>query len=435
MTRNTPYQLAAGLCVLLAVYPVWAWYGAWVHWPDWTAFAMTGGSLAVGVLAWIHRRVGFPLERRSLLLAGTLARLAALLLGAAGWAVSRSLLTGAGAIVLGAIVFAVYLVAWEMYRLPTESLLSVYAFILMCSAYFVGILLCILMGSTSFKAAGFLMLCATAGVFVLLRSLFRLLRTAEGRDTPRGFYGYNAVLLGGFLVLGSLLTAVGSRTFNGIFRAAAAVGRFLQRIAQFVTGLMFSDQLLRLDDDDSSGGASSGMAPLWIGYTIEAVTILLVLFLLWRFRREFADFLAQIFAGAVRAVRRLLALKAPEPVPEIHPEYTDSVELLDAQPAVRRQHQRDPLREARRRWRKATDPREKYRAGYALWLMEVRRRGAEFPPSAVPDRILEAASGIPDPTLTGRMTKVYYRVRYGEYVPDSAELAELGRILKYFRQG
>lgn len=433
MTRNTPFQLAAGLCVLLAVYPIWFWYSAWVHWPAWTAFALTGGSLLVGTLAWIHRRWGFPLERRSLLLAGILSKAAGLLLGTGIWFGFRSILpTGAGSIVLGAIAGILYLIAWEMLRAQTETLLSVYAFILMCSAYFVGILLCIMMGSASFSAAGFMMLCATAGAFVLLRSLWQLRRTAEGRDTPRGFYGYNAALLGGFIVIGAVLTAVGGSLADGIFRLAAAIARYFQRLAMFVTALLFSDELIRPDNEQQSGTAPAGL-PVWIGYVIEGVMLALVLFLLWRFRREFMDFLGQLAAGFVRTLRHLIGLKAAAPVPEEHPEYTDSVELLEETKAHRRIRRRDPLREARRRWRKTVDPREKYRAGYAVWLLEVQKRGAEFPQSAVPNRILEAASGIPDPALTGRMTEVYYRVRYGEHVPDAAELQELGKILRSFR--
>ena len=432
MSRNTPSQLIAGLCLLLAAYPLWYWFAAWVSWPQWTAFALTGIGLVLGCIAWLHRRYGFALERQSLLLAGTVARLAAAAIGAGAWFSMHGLLSTAGAIVCGVIAGGIYLIAWEMLRFPTEMLLTAYALILVCAAWFVGILLCFLMGSTPIAWYAFLMLLGTVGAFTALHSLFSLQKTAEGRDVPGGFYGYNALLLGGFLAISGAVLLGSNALVVWIGHAAAAVFRYLKKMAMWVTALILQGEIYKLEDDEEQTGEVIQSGPVWLGYLIEGAVILAVVLLLWRFRREFADFIKQIVSGALQTLRHLASLKAPEPVPEEHVEYTDSVELLTAgRTSLKRRY--DPLKEARRRYRRLTDPREKYRAGYAVWLLEIKERGAEYPCSAVPKKILDASGGIPDQSKTAHMTELYYRIRYGTHSPSPAELQELDSILKEIR--
>ncbi|MBP0972452.1 MAG: hypothetical protein J5851_00940 [Oscillospiraceae bacterium] len=432
MNRNTFLQLAAGLCVLLGAFPLWYWFGTWVGWPWWAAFALTGGSLGLGCVAWLHRRYGFPLERRSLLLAGILARGGAALIGVGVWFAAHSFLTMAGAIVCGVIAAAVYLIAWEVFKFPPEQLLSAYAFILMAAAWFVGILLCKLQGSTPLTIPAFCMFSGTTAAFTAMHSFLRLHKTTEGRDVPGCFYGYNTLLISGFLTVSSALIFGGQALLELLFKVGAALIDYLKKLARYVTALMLQGEVYKLEENQEQESGTVQGGSMWIGYVIEGIVLLAVVILLWRFRREFLDFLRQIVSGAMHALRHLISLKVPEPVPEEHPEYTDNVELIDARPVSLRRA-RDPLKEARRRYRHAKEPREKYRAGYAVWLLEIKKRGAEFPGSAVPARILEAAGGIPDPALTKHMTELYYRIRYGEYSPSPAELQELQRILKAFR--
>lgn len=433
MRRNNGMQMAAALCLMLGTFPVWYWYCTWAVREVGSAFGFTGVSLLLTAGAWAHRRFGFALERRSLLLAGIAARVAAVLLGLGGWFVLRTLLGEGAAIGAGILLWLSYLTAWEILKLPADRLLSVHAFILVCVACFVGWLLCRLQERAVFGDVNFLMLGANTALFCILRNRMMLLGTTEGRTIPNGFRLHNAGLLGGFLVSGAVLLSFRKGIAAFIGSILYALGSLLTKVFQLMTARFFQDG--KTDTIASvPQPVPSRQENIWLGWALQLAVIGVTVFLVYRFRSELWDFLQQIAAGMFRLVRMLVLAKAPAPAPEVHTEYTDSVELLEALPVRERRSRAVSWQQYYRRYRQSKVPEEKFRAGYAFWMKALKHWHTEVPPNAVPARLVELSSGIPDPVLTAEVTEIYYRVRYGGHTPTAQELAEMDKLVRIVRK-
>lgn len=433
MQRNNRMQLAAALCLMTGTFPVWYWFSTWAAENVRSAFGFMGISVLLTGIAWGHRRLGFPIERKSLLLAGILARLLAVLIGVSGWFVTHLFLAQGAAIGAGVLLWLSYLTAWEMLRLPADKLLSVHAFILVCVACFIGWLLCRLQGRAAFGDVNFWMLGAEAALFCALRNRMMLLGTTEGRTLPKGFRLHNAALLGGFLMPGAvmLLCRKGITEFVGM--VLNVLGELFTKVLRLMSARYFQEGTSG-DTMSVTQTMPGRQANVWLGWALQLAVLGVMVFLIVRFRSELWDFLRQIAVGLFRLVRMLVLAKAPAPAPEVHTEYTDTVEMLETVSARAVQSREVSWKQFDRRYRRCRAPEEKFRAGYAFWMKALRHWKADVPPNAVPAQLVELSSGIPDPVLTAEVTEVYYRVRYGGHIPTAQEMDEMDRLVRLVRK-
>ena len=426
-------ELPAVLCLLLGSYPVWYWFIAWQQRPVWEAFALLGVSLVLGCLAALHRRLDVPIGRRSLLLAGLLARGVALVLAMIGFFVMTLWLPRAGALGGAFILYFVYLVAWQIQRPgnTAELLLSVFGFMMICTMYFLGALSCLLQGMRQFDASCWLMLAGTAAIFAVLRNLRMICEAAQGRrGLPAGLWGHNGLLVAAFLLPGVPFVLFGRQLVSGARLVLKTIWHYLVRLVEWVIVLTGGSDLFETEELPPAARISSDPGMAMLTMLIQLLVIGGVLFFLIRFREELWEFVKTILSGIYDGIRHLLSLR--EPVYREMPEagYTDSVELLEAGTARRAPVQRRIHWQQRiRRLRRIPDPAERFRAGYALWMEAVQGQGAGLTPQDTPRVILERSGGIPDPDAMARITEEYYRVRYGGAVPDPETAAALERVL------
>lgn len=420
------------LCLMLGTFPLWYWFCTWAM-PDMdAAFALTGGSLLLSAIVWLHRRCGFPLERRSLLLAGLLARIAAVGMGVGVFFLMQLFFTKAAAIGAGILVWLFYLMAWELLRLPTEKLLSVHAFILLCVTYFIGLVLCRLQNRMPFGDVNYLMLGLHVALFGFLRNRMMLLKAIAGRQLPKGFHRHNLGLMACFLLPGAVLFLCRKQVTAFIGTLLKITWTFLLKVWRLMAAQFYRKETLT--PTETGGTAIPRQGNAWLGTVISLLIVGAALSLIIRFRSELWDFLRMIVSGMYRLVRKIILARAPEPYPDTHSEYTDSVELLETLPARSVRRKDSTWRQFYRTYKHTADPAEKFRAGYAFWMKALKHWHADVPPNAVPRRILELASGIPEPALTSDITEIYYRVRYGGHIPTEAELAEMEQLVRTVRK-
>lgn len=428
-------KLPAALCLMLGSYPAWYWLCAWQMRPAGEAFAFLGISLLLTLLAAVHRHFDAPLGRRSLLAAAVLGRIAAVAVGIGGFFVVRMWYPQSGAAGAGVIFWAVYLVSWELLRpiRPAESLLSVFSFIVVCTAWFLGMLMCFLQGGRRFDGICWIMLAATAAIFAVLRNLL-MLRGASGGRTglPRGFYRYNMLLTGGFLVPGAAVLLLGGQIIAGIRTVLQWIGGWLRQIVRMLSALLVDPEWFTMPDDElpaqRTDALAQGMAV--IALLINLAVIAAAVFFLIRCRRE----LWELFRGWLRdllyAFRRLTRLREPEIPPEVHAEYTDAVELLDAGRSTVRFRKPPTWRRRYRKYKRMPAGAMRFREGYALWLNRVQALGAELTAQDTPRMQLDKSGGIPDKTATAAVNAAYYRIRYGSGTPTAEEAAQLDAVLR-----
>ena len=423
-------KLPASLILSFGSFPVWYWLCIWQSQDTRFAFALQGITTLLCAIAWLHKRLDRPVCEKSLLAAGLLARGIALGIGIGAYFLADLLLMQNGAIVTGAVLGLCYVLFWRMQHLPAGALLSVYAFILLGTAYFIGELLCFLQSRSSLGAVCLWMLGGTAMLFVIVRNLHMLLETETGRDTPRGYYRHNLALMLAFILPGAALMALGKPILAGLRAFLQWLRDGIAMLIRWMAVLVIGDDLIVETPEGAERVTQASRTEMWIGAIVTLLTVGAAAFLLIRFRSEIWDFLKQLVSDLLYTLQRLARLKAPPVVEEVHAEYTDRSELLEESRAGRL------AREKRRRWRKrlreyrrTKAPAERFRMGYALWLTALQGWRTELTPQDTPAAIFEKSSGIPDPSLTGRITDIYYRVRYGAHTPDAEELALMDALV------
>lgn len=432
MQRNNSMQLLAGLCLMSGAFPLWYWYCTWAVPQRGYAFVFTGGSLMLTALCFLHRRYGFVLESKSLLLAGVLARLLAVLLGVGSYFLVVQYLAQTAAIVAGVMVFLVYLTDWAIFRLPTDKLLSVHAFILICVAFFMGLLLSMLQ-KVEFGDICYVVFGVNMCLFGILRNRLMVTETLAGRNMPQGFWRHDLGMMALFLLPGAALFAVHKPVAEAAGYVLHLIWTFLKNFFRMLSALVYRKDTLSPDD---------AMMPemkyrqdlTWLEMLITMAAVGLLIFLIIRFRSELWDLLRQVASELLRSFRKLIHAKALPQEQESHPDYTDSVELLDTA-AVHVHHQkRMTWRKYYKAYRQAKDPVQKFRCGYAFWMHALRHWHTDVPPNAVPAKLVELSSGIPDPELTAQVTELYYRVRYGGIPPTEQELAMMQQLVREVRK-
>ena len=129
-----------------------------------------------------------------------------------------------------------------------------------------------------------------------------------------------------------------------------------------------------------------------------------------RFRREIWEFIKGLLAPLFREKA------APEPLP-----FADEVSDLDSERAVSRSRRRRE-QALLRRYRRETDPAERFRLGYALFLC--RLRNTPFAQAACDTPTVHAQKGELAFRLEHirRLAAIYDEVRYGERQPSAQEL-------------
>lgn len=423
-------KLPAALVLSLGSFPVWYWICQWQYRGTAEAFYLQGAAVMLCVLAWLHKKLDRPLCEISLLAAGLLARAIAAGIGIVGYFISAQILMRTGAIVTGAALGLCYLLFWQLQKLPAGSLLSVYAFILIGTSYFVFQLLCFLQSRSQLGAVCLWMLGGTAMLFVVLRNLYMLFKTGDGRDTPQGYYRHNLVLVGAFLLPGAVLMLLGKPVLAGFRKFLKWLWHGILKLVRWMAVLIIGDDLF-LEPQDGGAFMQDSRTGMWLGAGMTLMMTGAAAFLLIRFRAELWDFIRQMLMDALYALQRLARMKAPPVTEEIHAEYTDRSELLEESRTVRlvRQENRS-WRRRLREYRRTKAPEIRFRRGYALWMTALQRWHTELTAQDTPDGILEKSSGIPAPELTGQITAVYYRVRYGGHIPDAGELAMMDALVK-----
>lgn len=432
MQRNNLMQLAVSLCLIMGTFPVWYWYCSWALPDTEMVFTFTGGSLLLTALAWLHRKFGFFIERKSLLLAGIIARVIAILLGVGTFFLAHLYLTMAASVGAGILVWLFYLIAWDMLRFPVDRLLSVHAFLQVCVLYFLGILLCFLQQRTPFGDVNFLVLGLEIVLFGILRNRHMLTEATAGRTLPKGFHRHNLGLMVCFMLPGVVIFQFRRQIAALTGSILKAIGAFLLKLFQLMSVRFFQEEQFHPTESVPQALPERYGNPL-IGWGFCLLVAGVTIYTLIRFRSELWDFLCMLASGMYQFLRRIVLARAPALTPESHPEYTDSVELLDTLLTRSERQKQVSWHQYYRRYRHIKDPAEKFRAGYAFWMKALKHWHADIPENAVPSTLLELSSGIPDPALTTHITEIYYKVRYGEQPPTEQELAEMERLVKTIR--
>ena len=425
-------RLPAMLTLCLGSFPIWHWLCGGQGLPGRVKFGCLTAALLLCAGAYLHHRLDAPLRARSLLLAGLAARGVAVLAGVGGGLLLHLWMSLAGAVTAGILFYVLYVIFWQISRLPVQSLLSVYSFVLIGTVGFIGQILCFLQNRTSLGAVCLWMLAATAMLFVLLRNLHMLLETGAGRDMPQGYFTHNLLLIGGFLLPGVVLMATGGMLLERFRRFLAWFWEKLVWLIRSVAVLMLGEDLIGEPMEKMEQHPAELTASPWIGAVITLVVTGVVLFMLVRFRAELWDFLCQCVEDLLGTLRRLARRREPAVTVQVCEEYTDRSELLETTHS-HRPTKAASYRAALRQYRRERDPAQRYRKGYALWMRRLQMWEAQLSAQDTPQTILERSSGIPEPALTGRITEVYYKVRYGGYAPTLEELSEMDRLVRLLK--
>lgn len=425
---------------MLGSYPAWYWLCAWQLRPAGQAFAFLGVTLLLTLIAALHRKLDAPLGHRSMLAAAVLARVAAAGIGVGAFFLVQLFWARTGAAGAGVIFGLTYLIAWQLLRPvnTAESLLSVFSFIVLCTSWFLGMLFCFLQGGRRFDGVCWVMLAVTAAVYTVLRN-FLMLRTAGGGRTelPRGFYGYNSLLIAGFLVPGALLLAFGRQIVGGVRFVLRMIGGYLSRLIRMLSVLILGTDWLNDDFEQLPAGQNDlltrGLA--LVGLLVNAAVIGFALYFLIRYHRDLWDMFRGWLRDLLHTFRMLIRLREPELPPEEHEEYTDAVELLDAQRTKLKRRRNPPSWGRRyRQYKKLPAGAARFREGYALWLIAVQSLGAELSRTDTPKMQLEKSGGIPDKNATAALNEAYYRIRYGDQEPTQEECAAMDAVLQEIRK-
>lgn len=269
-------------------------------------------------------------------------------------------------------------------------------------------------------SASFIILIAGAAVLANQTNIDMQTRQRAGGKAvlPAGVRSYNAKLIAGAAGLIAALCLFARPIAGGIFS-------LLKMLIQWLVSLLNRN----LADDPQDGEMDENTAdefdypvnenPLF--QLLIYVLIGVLIFLAIKFRRQIWAFIKELF----QPLFRLPAQESQQPFVD---EFSDST-----QRGISVREQRRTERELVRRYRRESDPALKFRAGYELFL--VRLGASAFPQLPTDTTTVHSDKGeksfgerLQSDEIAG-MVKTYERVRYGGGTPDSAELAELDRLL------
>lgn len=269
-------------------------------------------------------------------------------------------------------------------------------------------------------SASFVILIAGAAVLTNQTNIDMQTRQRAGGKAvlPAGVRSYNAKLIAGAAGLIAALCLFARPIAGGIFS-------LLKMLIQWLISL-----LNRNSADDPQDGAMDENTAEDFDFPVNEnplfqlliyVLVGVLIFLAVKFRRQIWAFIKEIF-------QPLFRLPVQETEQPFIDEFSDSTER-----GVSVREQRRTERELVRRYRRESDPALKFRAGYELFL--IRLGGSAFPQLPTDTTTVHSDKGersFGERLQSGEisaMVRTYERVRYGGGTPDSAELAELDRLL------
>ena len=236
---------------------------------------------------------------------------------------------------------------------------------------------------------------------------------------PRGLRRYNAVIVAAVFAvsLGLFLFAEPIGTF--LFKIIAAVAGAVMYVLNWITSLFDQKndrELTSSDSDDhrqiitSEHGGSA--VDLLMTITAIAITVLVIVYRkpLWN------------------AIKRLFASVFKNREAEFDTPFADEITSSDRK-LLSRRAERKAERELAKRYARETSPERKYRLGYALFLARLRHTAYPPAPSDTTDAHRKKGETAWQCDLSG-FSGTYGRVRYGDVIPTSEELADQDEILQ-----
>lgn len=411
---------AASLCQLLTLFPFvvlceGVGFGAYVWWHYAAFFACMGVFWLLGRLCGAWAAHG-SFSRRGKPLAVFASR-AAVLVPSGIFAAATALMglsAGLYLYILPACIIA-YFGGRRSVDLEYSDVFSRGWFGLYFVAALVASILLWFVPDKSVSGAGTFQLCIVFGVLTAAAAVLanqtnidtRTRQRSEGRSVlPQGLRGYNAALIAGVCVL-----IVGLFLFAKPLAELAASG--IKALVALLLGLLKSREQIPQDDYEGFEmeghieitPADNGIYSL-LNFLVAAALIVLAV----RFRREIWDFIKGLFAPLFKENA------APEPLP-----FADEVSDIDSARAVSRSRRR--MEQALlKRYRRESDPAERFRLGYALFLC--RLRYTPFAQAAWDTTTVHAQKGELAFRVEQiqRLAAIYDEVRYGERQPSAQEL-------------
>lgn len=274
---------------------------------------------------------------------------------------------------------------------------------------------------------GMTQLCVSFGVMMITAAILtnqtnidvQTRQRAGGKAVlPKGVRSYNALLIGGTGAAAVGLCLFAKPIASGIAELFKLLGRWILSL------LRENDSTANYDymSDGSDGQIDysqndNALAQLLIYVLVIAMAVLAI-----KFRRQIWAFIKEIFSPLFKVNDDVTSSPFVD-------EFSASTDLR-----MRSRVSGSGERELLRKYRKESDPVKKYRLGYGLFLLRLKR--SAFP--ALPTDTTTAHYGkggaafgerIDKAALRG-MIEQYDRVRYGEEAPDSAALERLDKVLE-----
>lgn len=275
-------------------------------------------------------------------------------------------------------------------------------------------------GGMTQLCVSFVLLIIGAAVLTNQTSIdFQTHQRAGGKSVlPTGVRSYNAKLILGIAALISALCFLAQPISSGIFALLKMLLRWLL-------------SLIRRDDTDNPElGAMEENTADSVNFSVNGnsffqlmmyLLIFVLILLAVKFRRQIWSFFRDLLSPLFR-------LPEEELISPFVDEFADSTERK----ASRREHQKTK-RNLLRKYRRETNPAEKYRVGYELFLTRL----AETPFNGLPTdttTIHSDKGGLAfrerlDGKEIEEMVETYNRVRYGGVYPTTEEQGKLDRLL------
>lgn len=287
-------------------------------------------------------------------------------------------------------------------------------FALYFTAALVGAILLWFVPDKDIASAGVFALCFVFGVMTVAAAVLAnqtnidiqtSRRTARGA-LPRGMRGYNAALV-------AAVCSVTAGLFLFAKPLAAVCAKGIKALISFVLGLFRDRQFEVTDYENEELGEgvlnvniADNSAFTLLNYALVAALILLAV----RFRRQIWDFLKGLFSPLFKANAK------EEPLP-----FADEVSALQSDRALnkfRKKREQAILKQ----YRRESDPVEKFRLGYTLFLYKLSRTAyaAElFDTTTVHGQKGERAFALEDYRA---LAAIYDDIRYGGRMPSAEEL-------------
>ncbi len=225
---------------------------------------------------------------------------------------------------------------------------------------------------------------------------------------PKGLAGYNAALILGFTVTALVLL---------VFRKPLAwlieqIGILFMRVSMFIASL-FTAEYMEIQPGEKGDTGQMSYTESGFSYILEALAFLIIIILVIVFREKifkaikaFFAFLGNLFSG--------------HPEESLRPDFIDVFENYGA--STRRRKESDNIYAVRRRYAAEKDPVKKYRFGYRIVLFRIHAVNQRLTPADTVSVQAERGADFFGRERMSEAAGIYDEVRYGDAVPDAAQL-------------